>query len=160
MRASVYHATIIVAPKKSTKNDTNPPFKIWAFWAKFKAKYLSEFVYYENTKGMKSILKFSNFSKIFKKRAWGTHNTPKPTNENLEKTVFLGPKKFGCPKPFLWKFLKSFEILKYFPYLSRFHKTKPRWDIWTWIFLKNTQKNVRNGQSWGGVSENPQMARR
>ena len=50
------------------------------FLLKFKSEYLSEISSYENTKHMKSILNFSYFSKIFKKRAWGTHNAPKLTN--------------------------------------------------------------------------------
>ena len=33
---------------------------------------------------MKNILKFSNFSKIFEKRAWDTHKAPKPVNEILK----------------------------------------------------------------------------
>ena len=56
---------------------------------------------------MKSIEKFPNFSKIFKKRAFGIQNTPKPTNPIFEKFEnFTFFKSFICgftkltPDPF------------------------------------------------------------
>ena len=48
----------------------------WRFWKWRVNKYLSS----GNDQGMESVLKFSNFSKIFEKRAWHTHNAPKPGN--------------------------------------------------------------------------------
>ena len=45
---------------------------------------VNEFLSSVNDQGMESILKFSNFSKIFEKRAWRTHNAPKPANEDFE----------------------------------------------------------------------------
>ena len=43
---------------------------------------LGKYSEYENNKGMKNILKFSNFSKIFQERAWDTLNIPTPATEN------------------------------------------------------------------------------
>ena len=64
-----------------------PRSPIWSHY--FKSKYLYKYVSYENTKGMKSFLKFRGFSKIFKKRAGGTPNTPKTRNQNFEKSENL-----------------------------------------------------------------------
>ena len=47
-------------------------------------QYLNEFLSSGNDQGIKNILKFSNFSEIFEKRAWRTHNAPKPANEDFE----------------------------------------------------------------------------
>ena len=54
-------------------------------------QYLNEFLSSDEDQGMKNILKFSNFSKNFEKRAWDTHNAPKPATENFEKAKNLGP---------------------------------------------------------------------
>ena len=48
-------------------------------------QYVNEFLSSGNDQGKENILKFSNFSKIFEKRAWRTHNAPKPANEDIEK---------------------------------------------------------------------------
>ena len=48
-------------------------------------QYVNKYLSSGNDQGMENILKFSNFSKIFEKMAWHTHNTPKPANENFEK---------------------------------------------------------------------------
>ena len=47
-------------------------------------QYVNEFLSSGNDQGMESILKFSNFSQMFEKRAWRTHNAPKPANEDFE----------------------------------------------------------------------------
>ena len=67
---------------------------------------------------MKKFLNFPNFSKIFKKRAFGTQNTPKPANEIFEKIEnfnffpkipFVG---LGCvlgPKALFFKIFGKFK---------------------------------------------------
>ena len=47
-------------------------------------QYVNKYLSSGNDQGMENILKFSNFSKIFEKRAWRTHNAPKPANEDFE----------------------------------------------------------------------------
>ena len=47
-------------------------------------QYVNEFLSSGNDQGMESILNFSNFSEVFEKRAWRTHNAPKPANEDFE----------------------------------------------------------------------------
>ena len=47
-------------------------------------QYLNEFLSSDKDQGMKNVIHFSNFSKIFEKRAWHTHNAPKHANENFE----------------------------------------------------------------------------
>ena len=64
--------------KKKTKG------KIWIFSPSLNFQYLNEFLSSEKGQGMENILNFSNFSKIFEKRAWRTPNAPKPANENFE----------------------------------------------------------------------------
>ena len=50
----------------------------------FDLPYLNDFLSDGNDQGMENILKFLNFSEIFEKRAWRTHNAPKPANEDFE----------------------------------------------------------------------------
>ena len=65
----------------------NPPSKMYVFTN----KYINEFQSSESDEGMKKILKLSNFLIFFEKRAWDTHNAPKPATENFEKAKNLGP---------------------------------------------------------------------
>ena len=86
---------------------------------------------YENDQGMKSILKFSNFSKMGK---WVIGEMG-----NFENSKFLKNRKchFGVVGEMgNWgngkmSFLKSSTILEYFSYLYRFHTTYKARFIWT-----------------------------
>ena len=75
-----------MSPKSSQKTKKNPPplQKNIYFSLTLNFQYLNEFLSSGNDQGMKNILKFSNFSEIFEKRAWRTHNAPKPANEDFE----------------------------------------------------------------------------
>ena len=73
-----------LVPKMVKKIQNNPPLKNMDFSLTLNFQYLNEFLSSGNDQGMDSILKFSNFSKIFEKRAWRTHNAPKPANEDFE----------------------------------------------------------------------------
>ena len=64
-----------------------PPSKMYVFTN----KYINEFQSSESDEGMKKILKLSNFLNFFEKRAWDTHNAPKPATENFEKAKNLDP---------------------------------------------------------------------
>ena len=82
---------------------------------------------------MKQILNFSDFPNILSKRAWGTHNAPKPANETMQKSenfrifalfhlqVWV---RYGYPKPFLIKYSESLKNLESVSYLYRFHSNK------------------------------------
>ena len=95
----------------------------------FTNKYINEFQSSESDEGMKKILKLSNFLNFFEKRAWDTHNAPKPATENFEKIensyfgVTLGQDFWlfqnfqlqvwvhcGCPKPFFQKIQKVWKF--------------------------------------------------
>ena len=91
-------------------------FRFWGpFWAKFRLKYFNEYLSYESTQGMKSVLKvFKNFQK---KRAWNTYNTPKTRNEIFEKLKFskfhlrvLGV--FWVSQALFLKIFENFETFK------------------------------------------------
>ena len=62
----------------------NPPLQKKYFSLTLSFQYLNEFLSSGNDQGMKNILKFSDFSEIFEKRAWRTHNASKPANEDFE----------------------------------------------------------------------------
>ena len=82
------------------------------FLLKSKSKYLSEGSSYENTKHMKSILNFSIFPKLFKKRPSNTYTTPKPKNLKVSKFPIFHLWVCvccGCPKPFFSKIFGKFE---------------------------------------------------
>ena len=76
----------------------------------------------EHEIGMEKFLKFSNFSKILEKRAWGTHNTPKPADENFEKVNFFTFSKFSfaglgvlwVPQALFFKIFEKFENFRNF----------------------------------------------
>jgi hypothetical protein len=69
---------------------------------------------------MESVLKVSKFSKIFKKRAWDTHNPPKPATEilaklknfNFCKTSFAGLGGCWVPQALFSKIFEKFENFK------------------------------------------------
>ena len=89
----------------------------------FRHVHLLKYQSYENAQGIENFLKFSNFSKIFKKGAWRTHNTPKPSNKDvlfLKKLRFLKSSFAGLGV--LWVrqalFLKIFEKFENFRRLS------------------------------------------
>ena len=80
-----YHGTTIPRPQKGKKNPNKTPLpKNMDFLLTWTFQYVNEFLSSGNDQGMESILKFSNFSEIFEKRAWRTHNAPKPANEDFE----------------------------------------------------------------------------
>ena len=72
---------------------------------------------------MESLLKFSNFSNFFKKRAWHTHNTPKPANELFRKSkIFKNDSSCSVGLGVLWVrkalFFRIFEKFEKFRTLS------------------------------------------
>ena len=74
-----------MSPKNSEIDTKKTPFpKNMDFSLTLTFSYVNEFLSSGNDQGMESILKFSNFSEIFEKRAWRTHNAPKPANEDFE----------------------------------------------------------------------------
>ena len=79
-----YHVMQIVGRSYGTLS-APPGAKNMVFSLTLTFQYLNEFLSNGNDQGMENILKLSNFSKNFEKRAWDTHNAPKPTIENFEK---------------------------------------------------------------------------
>ena len=94
------------------------PLLLLLLLLKFKSKYVSEVSSYENTKHMKSILNFSNFPKLFKKKLEvpTTHPNPQMKISKFRKNLIFFRNfeificGFGCavgvPSPFFENFWK------------------------------------------------------
>ena len=110
----IYHGSIIVCRQNPPKKRNPPPLaKIYIYSLFLTFQYLNEFLSSDKDQGMKNILNFSNFSEIFGKRAWHTHNAPKPANENFEIfKIFIC--RFGCVVGVPSSFFKNFRKVRKF----------------------------------------------